>query len=66
MNKEGEIQCFIKKNLNKSCQDEAKPLVDIEDTYKYLDSNDIDIVKEALLGAVDNFTDDKFKSKKIL
>lgn len=66
MNKEGEIECFVKKDLNMSCQDDAKPLVDIEDTYKYLDPDDIEIVKEALLGAVDNLTNDRFKSKKIL
>jgi len=66
MNKEGEIQCFIKRNPNESCQEDAKPLVDVEDTYKYLDPDDMDIVKEALLGAVDNFTEDKFKNKKIL
>lgn len=66
MNKKGEIQCFIKKNQGKSCQDEAKPLVDIEDTYVYIDPDDREIVKTALLNAVDNFTDEKFKSKKIL
>ncbi len=66
MNKEGEIQCFIKRKQNESCQDDAKPLVDVEDTYKYLNPEDMDIVKEALLGAVDNFTDDRFKNKKIL
>ncbi len=66
MNKEGEIQCFIKRNPNESCQEDAKPLVDVEDTYKYLNPEDMDIVKDALLGAVDNFTDDRFKNKKIL
>lgn len=66
MNKKGEIRCFVKKNLNKSCQEDAKPLVDIEDTYKYLDEDDVFIVKDALLKAVDNFTENKFKEKLIL
>ncbi|MDD3474347.1 MAG: hypothetical protein PHP08_00405 [Candidatus Dojkabacteria bacterium] len=66
MNKKGEIECYIKRNQGKSCQDEAKPFVDIEDTYVYIDPVDRETVKTALLNAVDNFTEKKFKSKKIL
>lgn len=66
MNKHGEVECFVKKNKNKSCQEEVRPLVDIENTYQWISPKDRDVVKDALLDAVDNITDDKFKSKKIL
>lgn len=66
MNQKGEIECFTKKNQNKSCQDTAESLVNIEDLYLDINEEDKKILKDDLLKEVDKFTDAKFVAKKVL
>jgi hypothetical protein len=67
MNKQGEIVCFVKKNLNESCQHDAKALVEIENMYGELgEEYDGDIIPDAVIETVDKLVDKKFISKKIL
>lgn len=67
MNKKGEIVCFTRKDKGKSCQNDAKALVKIEDMYGELDEEyDGDLIPDAVIETVDKLVEKKFVSKKIL
>lgn len=67
MNAKGEIVCFTRKDKSKSCQNDAKALVAIENMYGELDEEyDGDIIPDAVIATVDKLVDKKFISKKIL
>lgn len=67
MNKQGEIVCFTRKDKGKSCQNDAKALVEIENMYGELDEEyDGDIIPDAVIETVDKLVEKKFDSKKIL
>lgn len=67
MNKKGDIVCFTRKNKDKSCQKDAKALVEIENLYGELDEEyDGDIIPDAVIETVDKLVEKKFVSKKIL
>lgn len=66
LNKQGEIVCFVKKDLNKSCQKDAKALVEIENMYGEFDEEYNGEIPDAVISTVDKLVEKKFISKKIL
>lgn len=66
LNKQGEIVCFVKKDLNKSCQKDAKALVEIENRYGEFDEEYNGDIPDAVIATVDKLVEKKFISKKIL
>lgn len=67
MNRKGEIVCFTKKDKSKSCQKDAKALVEIENLYgEFGEEYDGDVIPDAVIKTVDKLVDKKFISKKIL
>lgn len=66
LNKKGEIECYIKKNQNLSCQNDAQALVEIENMYGELGEEYNGDIPDAVIATVDKLVDKKFISKKIL
>lgn len=66
MNKQGEIVCFTRKDKGKSCQNDAKALVEIENMYGELDEEYNGDIPDAVISTVDKLVEKKFVSKKIL